>query len=166
MKPPVEAPASRARRPVTAIGKRSSAASSLRPPRPTKGDGGPEQDDRLVRGDEARRLVGRGAGDEDGAGGDGRLGLLPGVDEAPSHELGVEPAAGPAGQLAAFLAAESLASATFLLVGLLGLGLGGLARRLDAGEAGRGHLGGGVAGRAPPCRPASRARWPSCRPAR
>ena len=78
---------------------------------------GPEQDDGLVRGDQARRLVGRRAGDEDVAGGDGRLGLLPGVDEAPSHELGIEPAAGPAGQLAAFLGAELLASEAFLARG-------------------------------------------------
>ena len=41
--------------------------------------------------------------------------VLPGIDEAASHELGIEPAAGPAGQLAAFLDAESLASETFFL---------------------------------------------------
>ena len=80
-----------------------------------EGRRGPEQDDGLVRGDEARRLVGVRAGDEDGAGGDRRLGLLPGIDEAASHELGIEPAAGPAGQLAAFLAADLFASETFLL---------------------------------------------------
>src|SRR5829696_4822636 len=41
VKPPVEAPASRARRPATGTGKRSSAASSFSPPRPTKRGPGP-----------------------------------------------------------------------------------------------------------------------------
>ena len=113
-----------------------------------EGRGRPEQDDGLVRGDQARRLPGGCTGDEDAAGGDGRLGLLPGVDEAASHELGVEPAAGPAGQLAAFLVAELSASEPFLFlaVGLLGLRLRRARRRLDAREAGRSHLGGGIAG--------------------
>ena len=41
--------------------------------------------------------------DEDGTSGDRRLSLLPAREEAPSHELGIEPTAGPDAQLAAFL---------------------------------------------------------------
>ena len=43
MKPPVDAPASRARRPATATAKRVRAASSFCPPRLTKGEGGPSR---------------------------------------------------------------------------------------------------------------------------
>ena len=102
---------------------------SLRPPRPTNGDGGPSRTTGSSGGHQARRLLGGRTGDEDVAGGDGRLGLLPGVDEAASHELGVEPAAGPGGQLAALLVAELSASERFLVLAwaFLASGLGGLA---------------------------------------
>ncbi len=154
MKPPVEAPASRARRSGDGDREPLQCGLELVAASADEGRGGPEQDDGLVRGDEARRLLGLRARDEDGAGGDGRLGLLPGFDEAASHELGIEPAAGPAGQLAAFLVAELLASETFLPCDLpcdlpvtcVRVRLGRARRRLDAREAGRGDRGGGVAG--------------------
>ena len=76
MKPPVEAPASRARRPVTGTAKRASAASSFSPPRLTKGAGGPQQHDGLAGRHQAGRLVGHRTRDQDGTGRDGRLGLL------------------------------------------------------------------------------------------
>ena len=102
MKPPVEAPASRARRPATATPNWSSAASSLRPPRPTNGDGGPSTTTGSPGATRRAALSACVPETRTVAGGDRRLGLLPGVDEAASHELGIEPAAGPAGQLAAF----------------------------------------------------------------
>ena len=53
---------------------------------------GPGDDDRPRRCHQPGRLVGRRAADQDPAGGDRRLGLLPAGDQAPAHELGVEPA--------------------------------------------------------------------------
>ena len=103
MKPPVDAPASRARRPAMAHGEAVQRRGELPPAAADEGRRGPEHDDRLVRRHEARRLLGRRAGDEDAARGDGRLGLRSGGDEAAAHELGVEPAAGPGAQLAALL---------------------------------------------------------------
>ena len=110
MKPPVDAPASRARRSGDGDREALQCGLELEAAPADEGRRRAQEDDGLVGRDEAGRLVGLRARDEDGAGGDGRLGLLPGVDEATSHELGIEPAAGPAAQLAAFLAAESLAS--------------------------------------------------------
>ena len=133
-----------------------------------EGRGGPEQDDGCeCRGHEARRLLRVRPGNEDGARGHGGLGLLPGIDEAASYKLGVEPATGPAGQLASFLATDLFASETFLLwdfyasvledpEGVLMPG-----RRDGATEvAGVARPGGGLAG-LPRSRP-----WRSCRPGR
>ena len=78
-----------------------------------EGRGGVEQHDRFVRRDEAGRLLGQDTGDEHAAGGDGRPGLLPRGHDAPSHELGVEPAPGPVAQLAAFLS-DCLPSGAFV----------------------------------------------------
>ncbi len=68
-----------------------------------EGRGRAEQHDRLVGRHEARRLLRDRSRDQYGTGGDRRLGLLPAREEAPSHELGIEPTAGPDAQLAAFL---------------------------------------------------------------
>ena len=87
-----------------------------------EGRGRAEDDHRLVGRNEARRLVRGCTRDEDAAGGDRRLGLVPAGEEAPSHELGVEPAAGAGAQLAAFLtdlAVEAGFLAGAFLVGAL-----------------------------------------------
>ena len=94
MKPPVEDPASRARRPSTATSNSSRAASSLSPPRLTKRGGSPRTSDRLGRVDQAGGLVGDGAADGHPAGLDEGVGLLAGVDQAPPDQVEVEPPAG------------------------------------------------------------------------
>ena len=153
MNPPVDAPASRAGRCRHRHGEAGQGGIELLAAAAHEGRRRPEQDDRLIGGHEPRRLLGGCAGDEHAAGGDDRLRLLPGGDEAPAHELGVEPAAGPGGQLAAFLAAVVfLAAAGFvgsdvvfselavrlLRFGLLALGLLlALAAPLGQGALGR-----------------------------
>ena len=58
-----------------------------------------DEDNGLVRGDQAGRLGGRRTGDENGPCGNGRLRLVAGGDEATADQLGIEPAADPRGQL-------------------------------------------------------------------
>ena len=128
--PPVEAPASRHRRPSTSMAKRSSAACSFSPPRLTNGDG-PRQLDRIGRCDQAGRLVGHGPADQDEpaldeVGGLRSAGGQPSVDEDPIEALSEPGSGGPSvaraagrrcrsrtGALvaAAFLAAAFLAAA-------------------------------------------------------
>ena len=94
VKPPVDAPTSRATSPSTSMPNPLRAASSLSPPRPTYRGGGPSTTTASAGADEARRLVGPGAVDEHPPGGDRGLGVGAAGGESPSDELGVEPPTG------------------------------------------------------------------------
>ena len=95
VKPPVEAPASSARRPSTVDRERLERAEQL-----VRAAGDPAglvgvgaDDDRGAGVDAGGRLGGGPTGDGDPALGDQRDGVLAGAGQAPPHELGVEPAA-------------------------------------------------------------------------
>ena len=91
MKPPVDAPASRARAPTTSRAKRSRAASSFSPPRLTKRGPGPCRTTASAAATSRARLVGQGTAHQHPAGSDGRLGLLAIGGQAAADQLEVEP---------------------------------------------------------------------------
>ncbi len=133
VKPPVEAPTSSTRRPVTSMPKCVEGgvellAAASDEPRRRAGD-----DQRVAGGDEPCRLVGDRAVDEHPLLGDGLGGLGAAGDETPSHELGIEAPAGAhsAGARGGDLAHAGRADRLLLRRGLLGgrlLGRGLLGR--------------------------------------
>ena len=94
--------------------KRSRAASSFSPPRPTNRGGGPTSSTGSAGVDQAGRLGGRGAADEHPAGGDVVPGPLAGRRQAPPDQLGVEPT--PHGSAGATSAAHDEPGVAFLAV--------------------------------------------------
>ncbi len=91
VKPPVDAPASRQRRPATGTANCSIAASSFSPPRETNRGRGPAHHDRLAAVDHPGRRSRRGAADRHVPGRDRLDGHPPTGDEPTPDELGVEP---------------------------------------------------------------------------
>ena len=99
MKPPVDAPASSARRPSGSTAKRVEGGVELLPAPADERCGGPCSTMGSSGATWRAALSACGPRHQDDPGGDRHLGLVPVGDQAPPHELGVEPAARPWAQL-------------------------------------------------------------------